>query len=175
MRSFLNSLSLTTLTFDQNTIESIRYDFKLKQNNLWIILNLIISNNIKVHWNTRLCKRFPIGKEEQIKQFTARDLYHFYKTHYRINNMTLYLVGTRFSCWNFKLINRKYWKWDYTRNREDIWSTALSRPPLRRFIQKRGSKNRFSTWKMPNHATWIDGTVFDALYCSLSPQPILLR
>jgi zinc protease len=47
----------------------------------------------QVHANNVLSSRFPIGKEEQLKKFTADDLRKFYTKHYRVDNMSLHIVG----------------------------------------------------------------------------------
>ena len=47
----------------------------------------------QVHPNCYLSQRFPIGLEQQLQQWTAADVLDFYQTHYRANNMRLYVVG----------------------------------------------------------------------------------
>mmetsp|Transcript_20105 Transcript_20105/g.66901 ORF Transcript_20105/g.66901 Transcript_20105/m.66901 type:complete len:1016 (-) Transcript_20105:2956-6003(-) len=45
------------------------------------------------HNDTVLPRRFPIGKEEQVKRFSSEDLRRFYKRHYYPANMCLYVAG----------------------------------------------------------------------------------
>ena len=42
---------------------------------------------------TLLPRRFPIGKEDQVKAFTRDDLFRFYRRHYYPRNMHLFVVG----------------------------------------------------------------------------------
>jgi len=46
-----------------------------------------------LHRENRLAKRFPIGKEELIKSWTCEDVREFHRTHYRPDNVLLYVVG----------------------------------------------------------------------------------
>jgi predicted Zn-dependent peptidase len=46
-----------------------------------------------LHRENRLAKRFPIGKESLIKSWTADDVKSWHRTHYRPDNVLLYLVG----------------------------------------------------------------------------------
>jgi len=45
------------------------------------------------HNDTILPLRFPIGKEDQVKNFSSEDLRRFYKRHYYPANMCLYVAG----------------------------------------------------------------------------------
>ena len=47
----------------------------------------------KLHHDTMLPRRMPIGREESIEAMSVDDLRRFYKRWYKPNNMTLYLVG----------------------------------------------------------------------------------
>jgi len=47
----------------------------------------------QVHAKNVLSARFPIGKEEQLKKFSADDIRKFYTKHYTVDNMTLHVVG----------------------------------------------------------------------------------
>jgi hypothetical protein len=46
-----------------------------------------------IHKENRLSKRFPIGKEAQIKAWTRQDVQFFHDLHYRPDNAVLYVVG----------------------------------------------------------------------------------
>jgi predicted Zn-dependent peptidase len=46
-----------------------------------------------LHRENRLAKRFPIGKEKLIKTWTSDDVKSWHRTHYRPDNVLLYLVG----------------------------------------------------------------------------------
>lgn len=46
-----------------------------------------------LHRENRLAKRFPIGKESLIKSWTTDDVLSWHRTHYRPDNVLLYLVG----------------------------------------------------------------------------------
>jgi hypothetical protein len=46
-----------------------------------------------LHRENRLAKRFPIGKESLIRTWTADDVKSWHRTHYRPDNVLLYLVG----------------------------------------------------------------------------------
>lgn len=46
-----------------------------------------------LHAENSLSRRFPIGLEEQIRQWTVRDVIAFHETHYRPENALLYVVG----------------------------------------------------------------------------------
>ncbi|GMH94598.1 hypothetical protein TrVE_jg13582 [Triparma verrucosa] len=46
-----------------------------------------------LHRENRLAKRFPIGKEDLIKSWTREDVVEFHRTHYRPDNVLLYVVG----------------------------------------------------------------------------------
>lgn len=46
-----------------------------------------------LHRENRLAKRFPIGKESLIKTWTGDDVKTWHRTHYRPDNVLLYLVG----------------------------------------------------------------------------------
>jgi predicted Zn-dependent peptidase len=46
-----------------------------------------------LHRENRLAKRFPIGKESLIKTWTSDDVKSWHRTHYRPDNVLLYLVG----------------------------------------------------------------------------------
>ena len=46
-----------------------------------------------LHRENRLAKRFPIGKESLIRSWTPDDVRTWHRTHYRPDNVLLYLVG----------------------------------------------------------------------------------
>ena len=46
-----------------------------------------------LHAENRLARRFPIGKEELIRQWSRDDVASFHATHYRPENALLYLIG----------------------------------------------------------------------------------
>jgi predicted Zn-dependent peptidase len=46
-----------------------------------------------LHRENRLAKRFPIGKEALIRGWQRRDVLEFHRTHYRPDNVLLYVVG----------------------------------------------------------------------------------
>ena len=46
-----------------------------------------------LHRENRLAKRFPIGKESLIKSWQVDDVKSWHRTHYRPDNVLLYLVG----------------------------------------------------------------------------------
>jgi predicted Zn-dependent peptidase len=46
-----------------------------------------------LHRENRLAKRFPIGKESLIRSWTVDDVRTWHRTHYRPDNVLLYLVG----------------------------------------------------------------------------------
>lgn len=46
-----------------------------------------------LHRENRLAKRFPIGKESLIRNWTGDDVRTWHRTHYRPDNVLLYLVG----------------------------------------------------------------------------------
>jgi len=46
-----------------------------------------------LHRENRLAKRFPIGKETLIRNWTTKDVKTWHRTHYRPDNVLLYLVG----------------------------------------------------------------------------------
>eukprot|EP00520_Triparma_pacifica_P017418 CAMPEP_0118655944 /NCGR_PEP_ID=MMETSP0785-20121206/13220_1 /TAXON_ID=91992 /ORGANISM="Bolidomonas pacifica, Strain CCMP 1866" /LENGTH=1144 /DNA_ID=CAMNT_0006548759 /DNA_START=480 /DNA_END=3912 /DNA_ORIENTATION=- len=46
-----------------------------------------------LHRENRLAKRFPIGKESLIRTWTTDDVKEFHRTHYRPDNVLLYIVG----------------------------------------------------------------------------------
>jgi predicted Zn-dependent peptidase len=46
-----------------------------------------------LHRENRLAKRFPIGKESLIKSWQTDDVKSWHRTHYRPDNVLLYLVG----------------------------------------------------------------------------------
>lgn len=46
-----------------------------------------------LHRENRLAKRFPIGKESLIRSWTSDDVKSWHRTHYRPDNVLLYLVG----------------------------------------------------------------------------------
>lgn len=46
-----------------------------------------------LHRENRLAKRFPIGKESLIRSWTTDDVRTWHRTHYRPDNVLLYLVG----------------------------------------------------------------------------------
>ena len=46
-----------------------------------------------LHRENRISSRFPIGKEHQIKSWTKEDLQLYHKTHYRPDNVILFVVG----------------------------------------------------------------------------------
>jgi len=46
-----------------------------------------------LHRENRLAKRFPIGKEVLIKNWKQRDVLTWHRTHYRPDNVLLYIVG----------------------------------------------------------------------------------
>lgn len=46
-----------------------------------------------LHRENRLAKRFPIGKESLIRSWTGDDVRTWHRTHYRPDNVLLYLVG----------------------------------------------------------------------------------
>lgn len=46
-----------------------------------------------LHRENRLAKRFPIGKESLIRSWQADDVKSWHRTHYRPDNVLLYLVG----------------------------------------------------------------------------------
>jgi predicted Zn-dependent peptidase len=46
-----------------------------------------------LHRENRLAKRFPIGKESLIRSWTVDDVKSWHRTHYRPDNVLLYLVG----------------------------------------------------------------------------------
>ena len=46
-----------------------------------------------LHRENRLAKRFPIGKEELIRNWKTADVRTWHRTHYRPDNVLLYLVG----------------------------------------------------------------------------------
>ena len=46
-----------------------------------------------LHRENRLAKRFPIGKESLIRSWTPDDVKSWHRTHYRPDNVLLYLVG----------------------------------------------------------------------------------
>lgn len=46
-----------------------------------------------LHRENRLAKRFPIGKERLIRSWTPDDVRTWHRTHYRPDNVLLYLVG----------------------------------------------------------------------------------
>lgn len=46
-----------------------------------------------LHRENRLAKRFPIGKEDLIKSWSREDVIEFHRTHYRPDNILLYVVG----------------------------------------------------------------------------------
>jgi predicted Zn-dependent peptidase len=46
-----------------------------------------------LHRENRLAKRFPIGKEKLIRTWTSDDVRSWHRTHYRPDNVLLYLVG----------------------------------------------------------------------------------
>ena len=46
-----------------------------------------------LHRENRLAKRFPIGKETLIRNWQCEDVRTWHRTHYRPDNVLLYLVG----------------------------------------------------------------------------------
>jgi Peptidase M16 inactive domain/Insulinase (Peptidase family M16) len=46
-----------------------------------------------LHRENRLAKRFPIGKEKLIRSWSTDDVKSWHRTHYRPDNVLLYLVG----------------------------------------------------------------------------------
>ena len=46
-----------------------------------------------LHRENRLAKRFPIGKEKLIRSWQSDDVKSWHRTHYRPDNVLLYLVG----------------------------------------------------------------------------------
>jgi len=46
-----------------------------------------------LHAENALARRFPIGQEEQIRQWTVSDVVKFHEAHYRPDNALLYVVG----------------------------------------------------------------------------------
>lgn len=46
-----------------------------------------------LHSENRISRRFPIGKEEQIRTWTKEDLQLYHHTHYRPDNVVLFIVG----------------------------------------------------------------------------------
>ena len=53
------------------------------------IVNHIFASNRE----NRISSRFPIGKEHLIKSWTREDLQLYHKTHYRPDNVILFVVG----------------------------------------------------------------------------------
>ena len=54
---------------------------------------LIVISLLATHRENRISSRFPIGKEHLIKSWTRADLQLYHKTHYRPDNVILFVVG----------------------------------------------------------------------------------
>jgi hypothetical protein len=61
-----------------------------------------------LHRENRLAKRFPIGKESLIRSWTTDDVRTWHRTHYRPDNVLLYLVGDINPDEAEKVINEKF-------------------------------------------------------------------
>jgi len=61
-----------------------------------------------LHRENRLAKRFPIGKETLIRNWTTNDVKTWHRTHYRPDNVLLYIVGDIEIAEAEKYINEKF-------------------------------------------------------------------
>jgi hypothetical protein len=62
----------------------------------------------ELHAENRISERFPIGKIDLIKQWTKQDLQLYHNTHYRPDNVILFVVGDVDPATTIETINQKF-------------------------------------------------------------------
>lgn len=87
-------LDVMTTTIDDNRLEKERAAV-LSEASMVNKMEYRVECQIlsSLHSENRIAKRFPIGKEELIKKWTKEDLQLYHNTHYRPDNVILFVVG----------------------------------------------------------------------------------
>ena len=80
-----------------------------------------------LHRENRLAKRFPIGKESLIRTWTAEDVKEFHRTHYRPENVLLYIVGDVDTKEVERVVEDKFGTLDGGNYKDDIGEEEVSR------------------------------------------------
>ena len=79
-----------------------------------------------LHRESRLAKRFPIGKEKLIREWQRDDVLRFHRSHYRPDNVLLYVVGDLDIAATEKVIAMKFSHLSADRHAAELTDVAKS-------------------------------------------------
>jgi len=79
-----------------------------------------------LHRENRLAKRFPIGKEDLIRSWQCEDVRNFHRTHYRPDNVLLYIVGDVDVRDTERVIREKFGKLSGRKHGQELSETVRS-------------------------------------------------